>query len=153
MPVSDGAALGTRSSCRVAILDGSSMSFERLRDYARQASAPVLLVGASSAVEVRLQRQVQSPVESLPDPFYLEEAINKLRLLLGSPKDHGDSRLTRRQREVLGLVADGLSTDQIAAASNISPGTVKSHLQAIFARLGATNRSEAIAIAKDRGVL
>lgn len=51
--------------------------------------------------------------------------------------------LTPRQLEILGLVANGLSTTDIAAQLGITPGTVKAHLTMIYSRLGAKNRVQA----------
>ncbi len=59
-------------------------------------------------------------------------------------------RLTPRQREVLKLVAAGRSNKEIAAMLNISERTVKFHVTAIFNKLGADNRAQAVAIAAER---
>ncbi len=51
--------------------------------------------------------------------------------------------LTSRQREILELLADGLSNAQIAAQLYLSESTVKQHLRAAYKVLGVTNRTEA----------
>jgi DNA-binding NarL/FixJ family response regulator len=51
--------------------------------------------------------------------------------------------LTPRQREILALVAHGLSTPDVAARLGIAPGTVKTHLTAIYKTLGVRNRVQA----------
>ena len=56
-------------------------------------------------------------------------------------------RLTDRQLEVLGYVAKGLSTKDIAQIMNISPDGVSAHLRIVFAKLGASTRAEAVSIA------
>ena len=57
-----------------------------------------------------------------------------------------DARLTPRQREVVELVATGLTNVEIASVLDISPGTVKIHLSSIYRALEVTNRTEAAAM-------
>jgi DNA-binding CsgD family transcriptional regulator len=52
--------------------------------------------------------------------------------------------LTRRETEVVGLVRDGLTNQQIATRLGISPATVVKHLEHVFARVGAQNRTQAV---------
>lgn len=52
--------------------------------------------------------------------------------------------LTTREREVLVLVADGLHNREIAARLGVSEHTVKFHLGAVFGKLGASTRTEAV---------
>ncbi len=56
-----------------------------------------------------------------------------------------ESPLTPRETEVLTLIGQGMSNKAIARRLGISVHTVKFHLEALFARLGATNRAEAVA--------
>jgi DNA-binding NarL/FixJ family response regulator len=56
-------------------------------------------------------------------------------------------RLTRRQRQLLQLLADGKSTSFAAKQLELSEETVKTHTKNILTRLDANNRSQAIAIA------
>lgn len=55
--------------------------------------------------------------------------------------------LTRRQREVLQLFADGLSTDEAARRLGLSAETVRTHAKASLARMGARDRAHAVAMA------
>lgn len=55
-------------------------------------------------------------------------------------------RLTDRQREIVGLFADGLTTKQISRRLGISTNTVKSHVAVIFRTLGVSNRAQVVAI-------
>lgn len=58
----------------------------------------------------------------------------------------GPEPLTPRELEVLTLLGRGQSNDQIAAGLGIAPRTVKVHVQNILGKLGAANRTEAVAI-------
>ena len=55
--------------------------------------------------------------------------------------------LTRREREILGLLAEGLSGAQIAGELVLSPETVRTHVRNAMAKLGASTRSQAVALA------
>jgi DNA-binding CsgD family transcriptional regulator len=55
--------------------------------------------------------------------------------------------LTRREREILGLLAEGMSGAQIATKLVLSPETVRTHVRNAMAKLGASTRSQAVALA------
>ncbi len=61
--------------------------------------------------------------------------------------------LSAREREVLALMAEGLANKQIAPRLGISEHTVKAHVAAVFAKLGAGTRAEAVVTAARRGLL
>lgn len=63
------------------------------------------------------------------------------------------SALTGREREVLRLLADGRSTDEIVERLVLSPHTVRNHIRSVLAKLGAHSRLEAVAIAARAGVI
>jgi PAS domain S-box-containing protein len=62
-------------------------------------------------------------------------------------------RLTPRQREILDLIASGLSTSEIASSLSLSTETVRNHLRSVFRELQAHTRIEAIAAARRLGLL
>jgi DNA-binding NarL/FixJ family response regulator len=62
-------------------------------------------------------------------------------------------RLTERQMDVLKLIATGESNKQIARELDLSPATIKAHLAAAAAALGAANRTEAVVKARQMGLI
>jgi DNA-binding NarL/FixJ family response regulator len=75
---------------------------------------------------------------------------------LASPADRPDRRLevlTRREREVLRLMARGASNREIADQLHLAETTVKSHVGAVFSKLGARDRAAAIVLAFDAGLV
>jgi two-component system response regulator DesR len=63
----------------------------------------------------------------------------------------GDSPLTAREAQVLELAADGSPVEDIARRSALSPGTVRNYLSSAVGKLGATNRHEAVRVARGYG--
>jgi DNA-binding NarL/FixJ family response regulator len=61
--------------------------------------------------------------------------------------------LTPREVEVLGCVAKGMANKEIATKLGTASGTVKMHIQNILAKLGASDRTHAVTIAMERGIL
>ena len=65
----------------------------------------------------------------------------------------GFAALTAREREVVGLLAEGLSNKEIAARLGIAPDTAKFHVGRVIDKLDATGRTDAVAHAARRGVI
>jgi DNA-binding NarL/FixJ family response regulator len=73
------------------------------------------------------------------------------RLVPGRAKS--PAALTKREREILHLVAEGMTNHAIAAELVLSVHTVRTHVQTILSKLGAHSKLEAVAIAKRRRLL
>jgi two-component system response regulator DesR len=65
----------------------------------------------------------------------------------------GDNPLTPRERQVILAAGEQPTVADIAAALHLSAGTVRNHLSAAMAKLGAHNRAEALRLAEDKGWL
>jgi len=63
------------------------------------------------------------------------------------------SRLTDREREVLALVAEGLSNDEIAGRLFLSPLTTKTHVSRIMTKLSARDRAQLVVLAYESGLV
>ncbi len=82
----------------------------------------------------------------------LEEFRRLSREVPWAPEEE-DAALTRRELEVLGLVAEGAADKEIAEALCISLHTVKSHMRNILAKLHVSGRSEAARYARHKGLV
>jgi DNA-binding NarL/FixJ family response regulator len=110
----------------------------------RHAVSEALDAGASAYVVK------SSPAEALERG--IEAAAESNRFV--DPATNGiGSVLTRRQRQVLQLLADGLSTDDAAHRLGLSSETIRTHTKATIRRLDARDRAHAVAIALRGGLI
>jgi DNA-binding CsgD family transcriptional regulator len=112
-------------------------------------------LGASAAFEVVGVGASVADVSSAADLVVIaREGGNSARVANATGEEASvDALLTNRERQVLGLLADGLGNKQIAARLGISTNTVKTHLELLFDKLGVSSRTEAVATAARRGLL
>ena len=61
------------------------------------------------------------------------------------------SPLTEREREVVGLLADGRTYKQVATAMQLSQSTVRNHLHNVYTKLGVVDRAQAVIASRDNG--
>ncbi|RAV31386.1 LuxR C-terminal-related transcriptional regulator [Corynebacterium heidelbergense] len=78
-----------------------------------------------------------------------QQVMGKLMGRLNNPAE----ALTPREMDVLRLVGDGRSNREIARTLVLTEATIKSHLGHIFTKLGVSNRTGAVATARERGIL
>jgi DNA-binding CsgD family transcriptional regulator len=119
----------------------------------------VILVGPASR-RARLRALLSEDIEVAGEATTVSEArrIGAVDGYLVAPSateddDQLPDPLTARELEVLARLADGLSNKAIASKLGISDETVKFHLSAIFGKLGASNRTDAVRQALRKGLI
>ena len=86
-----------------------------------------------------------------PDIF--DSMLSRIRPGQQSELDPSGHILTPREVEVLRMIAEGLGNKEIASKLSISDHTVKFHISSIFAKLGASNRAEAVTLGIRHGLI
>jgi NarL family two-component system response regulator YdfI len=156
----------------VLLLDLGSEIAETLAHVAERVALPPTILLASNASAWR--RLFDLGVRAvLPDHIEADRLVAAIRAVAaglvvldehaadieglrsqGEPPRHDHfEALTPRELEVLHLLAEGLPNKEIGRALEISEHTVKFHLSSIFGKLGATSRTEAVAIGIRRGLV
>ena len=84
--------------------------------------------------------------------------VKELPLPPGEPfapdqRKREDLSITRRELEILELIAQGMSNREIASKLYVSENTVKTHASHVFDKLGAKRRTQAVQFAKEFGLL
>lgn len=122
-----------RASPGLGIVAHGEMPERHLASAAMQAGACAYVARTAGPKALRRALDAAVAQESFVDPDV--------------PPKGSRGKLTRRQREILQLLADGESTTVAARQLDLSEETVKTHTKNTLARLGAKNRTHAVAIA------
>lgn len=123
----------------------------------------IAIVGPSSAVRDALERALRASREFEVVDVGVVESNAKTDVILSVQEAAGEGMVSRdvvdhvlltgREREILGLLADGMGNKQIAGRLGISANTVKTHLELLFDKLDVSSRAEAVATGVRRGLL
>jgi two-component system, NarL family, nitrate/nitrite response regulator NarL len=131
---------------RVALMSGDSS--RSVVDAAMAAGAagfvPKTLPAKSlrNAVMFMLMGETFLPADMFRPPQDNEEA----------PRDNGIDQLSKREREVLRLLTEGMANKAIARDLGLSEAAVKLYVKTVFRHLGVSNRTQAAMLARDLGV-
>lgn len=120
----------------------------RLAEVLRAVGRPV-----EAQAQVKLARAVAQRLGAEPLLAELRAGGGVRRDRTGGATDRTESELTPREHEVLGLLEQGRTNGQIASLLYISVKTVSVHVSNILAKLEASSRTEAVAVARRRGLL
>jgi DNA-binding NarL/FixJ family response regulator len=164
-------ALVERRRPKVLLLDfhlggkGSSSGIDLVRDL-RLAGEPAVAVVMTARPEPGLNELARSAGAqgTVLKRGRADDLIEALRTVVDGAStfdpehpraqvDQGVIPLSRREREVLGLVAAGATNSEIASDLGIGEETVKTLLARAYSKLGVRRRAEAVAAAHDRGLL
>ena len=130
-----------------ALTDAQSTGFIRSFDQA-PAVADLLRQAIDMGICAEYANKILKDIEySRPTPERPAMATSRIHLL------ESGEHLSQREIDVLQLMAQGASNQDIAENLFITIGTVKSHINHILVKLGAHNRTEAVARARDSGLL
>ena len=103
----------------------------------------------SAAARMRVESATLRTLLDVQEKVMAEE----YRRIVASSEDEAATGLTKRESQILVLVAKGATNKQVAARLDVSVGTVKWHLYNLFQKLGVETRTEAVAVAQDRGLV
>jgi DNA-binding NarL/FixJ family response regulator len=113
------------------------------------AGAAGFLIKNTEPVQLLRGIRVVAGGEALLSPGLTRRLIARLAEASATPRVNADvlDQLTTREKEIVGLVAHGLSNTEIAAALTISHATAKTHVSRAMAKLGARDRAQLVAMA------
>lgn len=160
MPVMNGleatrgiAALGRSESSRVIIL--TTFELDEYVYEALRAGASGFLLKRAPAADLVAAIRVVAAGEALLAPSVTRRLIDQFAQR--APPSESDiallDALTEREQEVLALVARGLSNAEIARELVLTEGTVKTHIKHIFDKLELRDRTQAVILSYDIGLV
>lgn len=117
-----------------------------------RAGASGYLVKDCSTEEIADAVRLAMSGDTALSPQLASSMLHELRKL-DAPVDDDERVITRREEEVLQLIADGCSTPEVAAKLFISQKTVKNHLASIYQKLDARDRTQAVVQAVRMGII
>lgn len=100
---------------------------------------------------IDIVKQAADP-DTIMSPFIAASMLAEAKKLDANKREE-DRIITKREEEVLQLIADGCSTPEVAAKLYISQKTVKNHLASIYEKLNARDRTQAVLLAVRMGIV
>lgn len=136
-----------RPSIKVVVL--TAQATESLVSAALHAGAAGFVAKTDNVDNLVAAVRAAAVGESVISPALLTRLLPKL----GAPEGKIGRNLTEREREVLILLADGLTNKAIAERLGVSPHTVRNHVVSLCKKLGAHSKLEALAVATREGLV
>jgi PAS domain S-box-containing protein len=118
----------------------------------------VLLVIQDITERKRTEDDLMAAIEAVmaDTSWFSRSVVEKLAALRQSARPRGSTAeledLTSREREVLGLICQGMSDKDMSQALKLSPNTVRNHVFSLYQKIGVNRRSAVIIWARERGL-
>jgi DNA-binding NarL/FixJ family response regulator len=122
-------------------------------DAVRHGAQAVLTVDADGDALLAAVRAVAAGLAVVPRALLADVTASSERATPVAASPDGRPALTPREREVLALLAEGLANKAISARLGITEHTVKTHVAAVYDKLRARSRAEAVVAAARQGLL
>jgi DNA-binding NarL/FixJ family response regulator len=140
------------SQVRIVILTTFGLD-EYLFDALRAGASGFLLKDTEPA-ELLAALRVVAAGDSLISPVMTRRLISEFaRRAKQPPRSNQLAVLTEREREVMALVAGGLTNDEIAKRLYVSPATARTHVTRTMTKLGARDRAQLVVLAYETGLV
>jgi DNA-binding NarL/FixJ family response regulator len=139
-----------RSDVRIVML--TMHADQEVLASAIRAGASGYLVKDCSTEEIASAVRMAASGETALSPQLAASMLDEVRKL-DQPANDEDRVITKREEEVLQLIADGCSTPEVAERLYISQKTVKNHLASIYQKLDARDRTQAVLQAVRMGIV
>ena len=139
------------SATRIVILttfDLDEYVFEALR-----IGASGFLVKNTEPIELLQAVRAVAAGDALLSPGVTRRLVAEFAARSREPRLTSLDELTEREREVMGLVAEGLSNDEIGERLFVSPATAKTHVSRAMIKLGARDRAQLVVLAYENGLV
>jgi DNA-binding NarL/FixJ family response regulator len=159
MPIMDGLEatrqiVADKRLCDVKVVILTTFDLDDYVYSALKAGASGFLVKDTDPVELIHGVRATARGDALLAPSVTRRLIAEFASRLKEPPPSADLKvLTEREREVMGLVAAGLSNDEIAKRLVVSPATVKTHVSRALTKLGARDRAQLVVLAYESGMV
>jgi two-component system nitrate/nitrite response regulator NarL len=141
------AVVRERLPTRVLVLAGDDRFDGAYAAIARGARGYLSKLATPEQLDEAIRRVAGGHVVIAPD------AQNSIADAIRLRADRGRGGLTRREREILALMSEGLSARQIGDRLQVGTSTVKTHMLNLYDKLGVSERAAAVAQAMRRGLL
>ncbi|NRQ39000.1 response regulator transcription factor [Nonomuraea sp. NN258] len=153
MPEMDGIEATRRIGGLARVLIVTMFDLDAYVYDALRAGASGFLLKDTPPADLLAAIRVVAGGEALLAPAVTRRLIEEFARIPASPRPKGLDGVTEREREVLTLIARGLSNTEIAAHLQVSLATVKTHISRLLAKLAARDRAQLVIAAYESGLV